>query len=216
MSERVDAIQAGQYVMTSERDAVEAARRNLDWKVFEEMVDYIGESDTYKVVVTGVGKSAIAARKIAATLATVGVQAVFLDPVGMFHGELGLLRVEDLVLMVSQSGETEELVRLLEPLRRRGVVVISIVGEKNSTLGRLPRGALCTGVTEEPYVRVPTASSAAAVAVGDALALAVAMRTGFDESMLERTHPGGAIGRRINKAFAKGLWNAAKAASLNH
>lgn len=147
-----------------------------------------------KCIVTGVGKSAIAARKIAATLATVGTQAMFLDPIGMFHGELGMLRTDDIVIMISSSGETEELLRLVEPLKSLGVHVVPFVGSGYSTLGQID-GSISTECQHDPYFKVPTTTSAAVVALGDALAIVVALRHGFTNKSLAITHPGGTIGR---------------------
>ena len=138
-----------------------------------------------KLIVTGVGKSGIVARKIAATLATCGVSAVFIDPTQLAHGELGAIRAADVVLMISQSGETAELTRLLPSLPS---VVFTIVGNASSTLGQLY--SLATGCTEEPFAEIPTASSAAAVAIGDALAVTVAQLKKLDKGQLRAYHPG--------------------------
>ncbi len=192
------ALLAAKLVIYEEMRALEALGDNLDWSMFSEWVEDIVLTDS-KVVVTGVGKSAIAARKIAATLATSGVQAVFLDPVGMFHGELGLLRPGDMVIAVSRSGETEELVRLETPLKVKGIEFLPLVGVKNSVLGS-KRWALSTGIDTDPGQGVPTASSAAAVAVGDALAAAIAERI---ENRLEENHPGGALGLKLKSPAEK-------------
>jgi len=149
---------------------------------------------TGRIVVTGVGKSAIAARKIAATLATCTIPAVFMDPVGLYHGELGALQWYDLVLMISHSGETEELVRLIPALNRKRCAVASIVSHADSSLGRL-FPSLHTGVQSEPFARIPTASFAATMAIGDALAIAAATLKQVTDEELALEHPGGTIGR---------------------
>lgn len=147
-----------------------------------------------KVVVTGVGKSAIAARKIAATFSTVGIPGLFYDAVGLYHGELGAIQHGDVVMLISHSGETDELLRLLPSLNAKGAVLCAIVGKAESTLGRLPK-ALCTGVQSE-MLRIPTRSFAATVAIGDGLAMAAAELRGATEHTLAADHPGGMIGRK--------------------
>lgn len=179
------------------KDAIEGMVRRMDWTRFAAVVGAIELHS--KLIVTGVGKSAIAARKIAATAATLGRQAMFVDPVGLFHGELGMLRTGDVVLMVSNSGETDELVRLLDPIWQRGATVAAIVGREDSTLGRLPL-ALSTGVDVDPFWNVPTVTAAAAVALGDALALALAEAAGYTDENLKANHPGGSIGRSFMEA----------------
>ena len=149
-----------------------------------------------KAVVSGVGKSAIVARKIAATMATVCIPAVFIDPIGLYHGELGTVIENDIVLLVSHSGKTEELLRLLIPLRTIGARVYSLVSWGDSPLGLLDN-AIITGVRAEAYLMIPTASSAAAIAVGDAAACRAAQIAGHDVDHLAVVHPGGDIGQRL-------------------
>ena len=183
-------------VLRAEAGAILSVEPVLDSQAFQMLAGHLTVT-AHKLIVTGIGKSAIAARKIAATLATCDLVSVFVDPVGLFHGELGLIRPNDAVLMVSQSGETEELVRLISVLERKGVFVYSLVGRNESTLAR-HTCALVTGVTEEPFLKLPTASSAAAVAIGDALAAEVAQRKGYDSRKFLANHPGGHIGRTLS------------------
>jgi arabinose-5-phosphate isomerase len=152
-----------------------------------------------RVAVTGMGKSGIICRKIAATLSSTGTAAFFLHPAEAIHGDLGALRDDDVVLAVSRSGETEELVRLLESIRRIGARLIAISGEPRSTLSRAADAALDCGVAEEacPLNLAPTASTTAALALGDALAMAVLVRKGFREEDFASLHPGGKLGRRL-------------------
>lgn len=152
-----------------------------------------------RVVVSGVGKSGMVARKIASTLASTGTPAVFLHPVEGAHGDLGLLVRGDLLVAVSKSGETEELADLLPAVRRLDVPVVAITGEPESTLGRLADVVLDAGVRGEacPMDLAPTASSTAALALGDALAMAVLAARGFDSEAVARLHPGGRLGRRL-------------------
>lgn len=186
-----------QSVIAAEIIALQALQDIIIGDQFQGLSQEIADMNG-KCIVTGVGKSAIAARKIAATLATIGVQAMFLDPIGMFHGELGLVRLDDIVIMVSQSGETDELLRLVPPLIAIGAYIVPIVAVEDSSLGRMT-GALVTGCVNDPYFKVPTASSIAAVALGDALAIVVGERQGFSDRSLAVTHPGGTIGRVVSE-----------------
>ncbi|MEO7274798.1 MAG: KpsF/GutQ family sugar-phosphate isomerase [Vicinamibacterales bacterium] len=152
-----------------------------------------------RVIVTGMGKSGIICRKIAATLSSTGTSAWFLHPAEAIHGDLGAIREDDVVLALSHSGETEELVRLLESIRRIGAGLIAITGHPRSTLGRAADVALDCGIAEEacPMNLVPTASTTAALALGDALAMTLLVRKGFGEAEFASFHPGGKLGRRL-------------------
>ena len=150
-----------------------------------------------RVILTGMGKSGIICRKIAATLSSTGTSAFFLHPAEAIHGDLGAIRDDDVVIALSHSGETEELIRLLESIRRIGAVVISITGAPNSTLGKAADVTLDCSIAEEacPMNLVPTASTTAALALGDALAMALLVRKGFREEQFASFHPGGKLGR---------------------
>ena len=152
-----------------------------------------------RVVVTGMGKSGIICRKIAATLSSTGTSAYFLHPAEAIHGDLGALRDDDVVLAVSRSGETEELLRLLQSIRRIGARLIAITGEPQSTLAKAADVALHCGIAEEacPMNLAPTASTTAALALGDALAVTLSVRKGFREEDFASLHPGGKLGRRL-------------------
>jgi arabinose-5-phosphate isomerase len=152
-----------------------------------------------RVVVTGMGKSGIICRKIAATLSSTGTSAFFLHPAEAIHGDLGALRDDDVVLAVSRSGETEELIRLLESIRRIGAGLVAITGEPGSTLAKAADVALNCGIAEEacPMNLAPTASTTAALALGDALAMTLSVRKGFREEDFASLHPGGKLGRRL-------------------
>jgi arabinose-5-phosphate isomerase len=152
-----------------------------------------------RVILTGMGKSGIICRKIAATLASTGTPAFFLHPAEAIHGDLGVIQGNDVVVALSYSGETEELVRVLETIRRLGARLIAITGEPRSTLGQAADVAIDCRVAEEacPLNLVPTASTTAALALGDALAMALLVRKGFREEDFASLHPGGKLGKRL-------------------
>jgi arabinose-5-phosphate isomerase len=152
-----------------------------------------------RVIVTGMGKSGIICRKIAATLSSTGTPAFFLHPAEAIHGDLGALKDDDVVIAMSRSGETEEVIRLLESIRRIGARLIAITGERLSTLGKAADVTLDCGISEEacPLKLAPTASTTAALALGDALAMTLLVRKGFREDDFASLHPGGRLGRRL-------------------
>jgi arabinose-5-phosphate isomerase len=152
-----------------------------------------------RVAVTGMGKSGIICRKIAATLSSTGTAAFFLHPAEAIHGDLGTVRDDDVVIAVSRSGETEEVLRLMEPIRRIGARLIAISGNRQSTLASAADVALYCGISAEacPLNLAPTASTTAALALGDALAMTLLVRKGFREDDFASLHPGGRIGRRF-------------------
>jgi arabinose-5-phosphate isomerase len=152
-----------------------------------------------RVIVTGMGKSGLICRKIAATFSSTGTSAWFLHPAEAIHGDLGAIRDDDVVLAVSYSGETEELIRLLESIRRIGARLIALTGDSSSTLARAADVTLDCGIKKEacPMNLVPTASTTAALAMGDALAMTLLVRKGFREEQFASLHPGGKLGRRL-------------------
>lgn len=152
-----------------------------------------------RVVVSGLGKSGVVARKVASTLASTGTPAVFLHPVEGVHGDLGLVVRGDVLLLVSKSGETREITNLLPPVQRMGVPVLAITGAPASALARRADVVLDAGVSAEacPLDLAPTASSTAALALGDALAMTLLSERGFGAEDFARLHPGGALGRRL-------------------
>ena len=152
-----------------------------------------------RAVVTGMGKSGIIGRKIAATLSSTGTSAFFLHPAEATHGDLGAIRDDDVVIAISHSGETEELVRLVEGIRRIGAKLVVMTGGTSSTLSNAADITLNCGIDEEacPMNLAPTASTTAALAFGDALAMALCARKGFREEDFAMLHPGGRLGRRL-------------------
>lgn len=159
---------------------------------------------TGRVIVTGMGKSGIISHKIAATLSSTGTSAFFLHPAEAIHGDLGAVRAEDVVVALSHSGETEELVRLVEAIRRIGATLIALTGDPKSTLGQAADIALGCHVPAEacPLNLAPTASTTAALALGDALALALSRRKGFKAEEFADLHPGGKLGKRLMRVEA--------------
>lgn len=152
-----------------------------------------------RVIVTGMGKSGIIARKIAATLSSTGTAAYFLHPAEAVHGDLGVIQRDDLLVALSQSGETPEILRLLETLKRLGSRLIAITGAPSSPLGQAADVTLDCHVDGEacPMNLVPTASTTAALALGDALAMALLVKKGFREEDFANLHPGGHLGKRL-------------------
>jgi arabinose-5-phosphate isomerase len=152
-----------------------------------------------RVVVMGMGKSGHIGRKIAATLASTGTPAMFVHPAEASHGDLGMIQPVDVVLAISNSGESEELTRILPVISRQGVPLIAITGGIDSTLARQARISLDSSVAQEacPLNLAPTASTTAQLAMGDALAVALLDARGFKEEDFARSHPGGSLGRKL-------------------
>ncbi len=190
-------LELARKVLQTEAEAILALIDRLDHR-FEQAVTLLRECQG-RVIVTGMGKSGLICRKIAATMASTGTPAFFLHPAEAIHGDLGVVRRDDVVLALSYSGETDELLRLLETLGRLGAKLIAITGNVNSTLGRTATVALDCRVSEEacPLNLVPTASTTAALAIGDALAMALLVEKGFRQEDFANLHPGGKLGKRL-------------------
>jgi arabinose-5-phosphate isomerase len=152
-----------------------------------------------RVLVTGMGKTGLIGRKIAATLASTGTPAFFLHPAEAYHGDLGVVTPDDVLLALSNSGETEEVVRLLPHFRRFGVPIVCLTGSRESTLARFSDITIDVGVDCEadPLGVAPTASTTAMLAMGDALAVAVLVKRGFTQEQFSLFHPGGSLGRKL-------------------
>lgn len=187
----------GRGVLRNEAEAVGAAAARLDL-AFARAVRLLARARG-RVIVSGVGKSGHVARKVAATLTSTGTPASFLHPVEGLHGDLGIVGPDDVAVLFSKSGETAELLPLLDQLDRFGVATVAVVGRPDSTLGRGANVALDAGVREEacPHDLAPTTSTTVALAVGDALAVALLQAKGFRREDFARLHPGGALGRRL-------------------
>ena len=196
-------VTSGLRVLRLEREAIAAVESRLD-DSFARAVMLIAQSRG-RVIVAGVGKSGLIGRKIAATLTSTGTPATFLHPVESVHGDLGIVGPNDIAILLSKSGETSELLPLLQELKRLGVGVIAITGEVRSTLGRAADATLDAAVTEEacPHDLAPTTSTTAALALGDALAVALLEHKGFRREDFARLHPGGSLGKKLLTTVAE-------------
>lgn len=193
----MDSIEKGKEVIRIEAEAVAALADKINGR-FAEAVDTIFRAQG-RVIMTGMGKSGLVARKIVATMNSTGTAAIFLHPSDAVHGDLGMVRKEDVVICISKSGDTEEIRQLLPMFRRIGVKVISMVGNMNSHLAQESDIVLDIGVKEEacPYDLAPTASTTATLAMGDALAIALLHRRNFTKEEFAMLHPGGNLGKRL-------------------
>jgi arabinose-5-phosphate isomerase len=184
-------------VLQTEAAAIVALVDRLDHR-FDQAVRILHECQG-RVIVTGMGKSGIICRKIAATLASTGTSAFFLHPAEATHGDLGVIQNSDVLLAISYSGETQEVLRLLEAIRRIGVAIVAITGNPASTLAQAADVALDCQVSEEacPLNLVPTASTTAALAMGDALCMTLLVEKGFKQEDFAKIHPGGKLGKKL-------------------
>ena len=184
-------IQKGREVIRIEAEAVAGLAESID-KEFVKAVDEIYKCKG-RVVLTGMGKSGLIARKIVATLNSTGTAAIYLHPTDALHGDLGMVRKEDVVILVSKSGNTEEISNLLPLLKRLEVTLIAMSGIKNSKLGYECDIFLNIGVKEEacPHDLTPTASTTATLAMGDALSIALLEKRGFTAEDFAYLHPNG-------------------------
>ncbi|MCU0618566.1 MAG: KpsF/GutQ family sugar-phosphate isomerase [Gemmatimonadaceae bacterium] len=192
-----DLIATGTRVLRLEREALAQAEARLG-PSFARAVELIAASRG-RVIIAGVGKSGLIGRKIAATMTSTGTPATFLHPVESVHGDLGIVGPDDVAILLSKSGETVELFPLLDELKRLGVQIVAITGNAMSTLGRAADAVLDGAVSEEacPHDLAPTTSTTVALALGDALAVALLEHKGFRREDFARLHPGGALGRKL-------------------
>ena len=189
-------------VLETEAAAILALVDRLDER-FDQAVQLLLECKG-RVILTGMGKSGIICQKIAATLSSTGTASFFMHPAEAMHGDLGVIRGDDVVIALSYSGETDELLRLLERIRRLGAKLVAITGRAVSTLAQSADVALDCSVTEEacPMNLVPTASTTAALAIGDALAMTLLVEKGFRQEDFANLHPGGKLGKRLMRVEA--------------
>ena len=182
---------------------------------FEQAVELLQACEG-RVILTGMGKSGIICRKVAATLTSTGTASLFLHPAEAMHGDLGVIQGKDVVIAISSSGETAEVIRLIETIRRVGAGLITIVGATKSTLGEAADITIDCSVTEEacPLNLAPTASTTAALAVGDALAMTLLAAKGFRQEDFANLHPGGKLGKQLMRVDS--LMHAGKDLPLVH
>jgi len=202
-SSREGLLQEARRVLRAEAEAVAALAERLD-DTFSRAIEVLAGSDG-RVICTGVGKSGIVARKVAATLTSTGTPAAFLHPVDGLHGDLGIVSPRDVGIFISKSGATSELHGLMEYMVRHGIPTIALTGRLDSPLARAATVALDCGVTVEacPLALAPTSSTTAALAMGDAIAMVLLMRKGFRVEDFARIHPGGTLGRGLTLRVAE-------------
>ncbi|MHB8483308.1 MAG: KpsF/GutQ family sugar-phosphate isomerase [Nitrospiria bacterium] len=193
----MDIIQTGKKVLQTESSALIRLVTSIDER-FVQAVQALNQCQG-RVVVTGMGKSGIIGKKISATLASTGAPSFFLHPAEGLHGDIGMISKGDVVLAISNSGETEELLKILPSIKRLGLFLVSMTGNIKSTLARESDVALDVSVQEEAGAMgiVPTASTTAALAMGDALAVTLFELRGIKEEDFAFFHPGGSLGRRL-------------------
>jgi arabinose-5-phosphate isomerase len=187
-----------QSVLRIESDAIAQTATRLDPVSVERVVDLLAECKG-KVVIVGVGKSGIIGQKIAATMTSAGTAALYLHPSDALHGGLGIVQATDVVIMLSNSGETDEIIAMLPYLKNRQVAIVAIVGNVNSTLARRADVVLDASVDKEacPLNLAPTTSTTVALAIGDALAMTVMKVKGLTSDDFAVNHPAGRLGKRL-------------------
>lgn len=197
-----DVVESARKVLSIEMDGLASVQARIGGE-FSRAVALLVQCRG-RVVVTGIGKSGLVGRKLAATLSSTGTPAFFLHPVEGAHGDMGALREEDCIIAISYSGKTQEVVSLLPALRAFGCAVIGMTGNPGSMLGRLSDLVLDISVPREacPHNLAPTASTTATLALGDALAVCVMQAKAFTEKDFLRCHPAGALGERLSQKAA--------------
>ncbi|MBS3944231.1 MAG: KpsF/GutQ family sugar-phosphate isomerase [Melioribacter sp.] len=188
----------GKEIISIEGDAVLNLINSID-NEFVKAINVILNSKG-RIVFTGVGKSGIIARKIVATMNSTGTASIFLHPTDALHGDLGMVRKDDIVILISKSGHTEELIQLIPMLKRINVILIGMLGEIDSRLAKECDIVLNVSVKEEacPYDLAPTSSTTAALVMGDALAITLLELKGFSKEDFGMLHPGGSLGKRLS------------------
>ncbi len=192
----MDHVGTGKDVLRKEAEALLKVMEGLD-DTFTRAAEIIFAC-AGRVVLTGMGKSGLVCKKIAATLSSTGTPALFVHPADSLHGDLGMLQRGDVLIVVSNSGDTEEVVRIIPWVKRLDIPLVAITGDAASTIARLSDVALVVNVEEAcPYNVVPTSSTTATLALGDALAIAVMERRAFKVEDFASLHPGGSLGRKL-------------------
>jgi arabinose-5-phosphate isomerase len=208
-------IPTAQEVLETEANGILAMMHRLDHN-FERAIELIMACPS-RVIITGIGKSGIIGQKIAATLNSTGTSSFFLHPVEAMHGDLGIVHSDDVILAISNSGETPELNMLLPNFKRRGNQLIAMTGNLTSTLARTADAVLDVAVAREacPLGLAPTASTTATLAMGDALAVVLLNRKQFKESDFLRNHPGGTLGDRLKVQVGEVMLTANRIPTVN-
>lgn len=195
----MDIVEIGKKVLETEARAIDNAITRID-KEFERAVNIL-QNARGRVVITGMGKSGLIAKKISATLTSTGTPSVFLHPSEALHGDIGIINNDDVVIALSTSGETFEVIRLLDFIKRIGVKLVSLVGNPESTLAKESDVFVDCSVEKEacPIGLVPSTSTTLTLAMGDAISIALMERKGFSEEDFKFYHPGGSIGKKLLK-----------------
>jgi arabinose-5-phosphate isomerase len=190
-------LEEGLRVLKIEAEAISRLARSLDQRFVDAVL--LCDACRGRIVVIGMGKSGIIGRKIAATLASTGTPSFFMHPAEALHGDLGMVLKDDMALLLSHSGETSEVLHLIPSLKRQNLKIIAITGDVKSRLAKMSDIVLDVSVSEEacPLGLAPTASTTAALAIGDALAIALLSKRGFKKEDFASFHPGGTLGRNL-------------------
>lgn len=198
IADEQELLERARAVVRAEARAVTGLERRIDAE-FAEAVRIVAACSG-RVIVSGIGKSGIIGRKIAATLTSTGTPAFYLNPVDGMHGDLGIVSREDVAILISKSGESGELAGLVEFFSRSGVSIIAMTGRRDSSLGRVASVILDCSVEEEacPMDLAPTTSTTVTLVLGDALAVALLLHRGFGSEDFARLHPGGSLGRKLS------------------
>ena len=201
-------ISSGKEVIEIELEAIKDLNQSINGD-FAEAVEIIFNSNG-RVVFTGMGKSGLIARKIVSTLNSTGTAAIYLHPTDAVHGDLGMVRKDDIVIIISKSGNTEELMSLTSMIKRLGVKIIGMLGSRDSYIGKLCDVILDVIVKEEacPHDLAPTSSTTATLVLGDALAIALLKKRGFTAEDFAMLHPGGSLGKRLSLKISEIMYKA--------
>ena len=194
---KMDIIQQAKTVLEIEAEAINNLTNSID-ATFEQVIDLLNNAKG-RIFLSGIGKSGLIARKITATLSSTGSPSFFLHPTECFHGDVGIISKDDVGILLSNSGETDELLQVIPVLKRIGIKLVAITGKKDSTLAKSSDHVLVVKVEREacPMGIVPTASTTAMLALGDAMAVSLLIKKGFNEEDFAKLHPGGTLGRRL-------------------
>ncbi len=192
-------IETGKEVLEIEAGAISGSIKKLDYN-FDKAVDMMFATKG-RIVITGMGKSGLIGKKISATLTSTGSPSVYLHPSDALHGDIGIINPDDVVIALSTSGETHEVIRLIDFIKRLGVGLISMVGNMNSSLAKESDVVIDCSIEKEacPIGLVPTASTTLSLAMGDALAVSLMRKKGFSADDFRFNHPGGNIGKKLLK-----------------